>query len=221
MFVGLVFAGAGGTLLAIAALSAGAAWILAWPGVAAICVGLAYAARRARWLGKTSGGEVRLWARLLYAPLHALFYAAWWLSGLWGEAAWDEVAPGIFVGRRPDRGGLPPNVGWELDMTCELQVPLGVRTAPGYRCIPTLDGLAPRVEVLRNLILRFRDREGTIFVHCAKGHGRSATVAAGLIVTRGLAPDVPAAVAMMQRARPRVRLSGHQRRRLEAALALF
>ena len=50
------------------------------------------------------------------------------------------------------------------------------------------------------------DAEGPLYVHCAAGHGRSAMLAATLLVRRGHAEDVDAAVALMQRARPGVRL---------------
>jgi hypothetical protein len=114
---GIFFAAAGLGQLALAGLTQGPAWILAWPGLAFLLVGVACSLGRPRLLGKTSDGEVHLWARVLLTPFHGL--------------------------------------GWVLDLTSEMQVPLGVRTAP----------------------------------------------------------------AMMRTCRPRVRLSGHQRRTLEAAPA--
>ena len=48
---------------------------------------------------------------------------------------------------------------------------------------------------------------GSVFVHCANGHGRSAAFAAALLLRRGLARDVAEAMGIIRRARPACRLN--------------
>ena len=77
--------------------------------------------------------------------------------------------------------------------------------------MPVRVHLQQRVRRCRALVevARF---DGPIYVHCAAGHGRSATLAAAVLVERGSAPDMLAAERMMKGARPTVRLSSEQRR---------
>lgn len=55
-----------------------------------------------------------------------------------------------------------------------------------------------------------------LFVHCAHGHGRSATVLGAVLIALGEAGTVDEAVKLMQKSRPRVRLNNRQRAALSA-----
>lgn len=57
--------------------------------------------------------------------------------------------------------------------------------------------------------------EGAVYVHCANGHGRSASLAALVMVLRGISPDWRAAFTKMQAARPLVHLQPPQERILD------
>ena len=82
-----------------------------------------------------------------------------------------------------------------------------------WLCLPTLDGTAPPADGLLKLVdtVESRDPSGPVYVHCAAGHGRSATVAAALMLRRGLAADVASAEATMREARPGIHLNRAQR----------
>lgn len=56
----------------------------------------------------------------------------------------------------------------------------------------------------------------TLFVHCAHGHGRSATVLGAVLIALGEVETIDEAVKMMQKSRPRVRLNNRQRASLNA-----
>lgn len=58
-----------------------------------------------------------------------------------------------------------------------------------------------------------------VLVHCAHGHGRSATVLAAILIADGRAAGVAEAEALMQAQRPRVRLNRRQRAALLAWVA--
>lgn len=58
--------------------------------------------------------------------------------------------------------------------------------------------------------LRERAAGQPVYIHCAHGHGRSATVMAAAFIASGLAKDAVEAVDIMRRERPRVRLNKRQ-----------
>lgn len=132
----------------------------------------------------------------------------------------DEVAPRLWVGKAPLFWERPTvrarAVTAVLNMCYEFRDMAGLRRAQlAYRRLPVLDGTAPSLERLEEAVewcVEQLDAGHTVLVHCAQGHGRSATVAAAVILHRGIASSPEEAVRLMQSVRPRVRLSSHQTR---------
>ena len=91
----------------------------------------------------------------------------------------------------------------------------GVVVGRSYLCLPTLDALAPPLAAMRELVKQVAAWPGTAYVHCAAGHGRSALVAAAVLLARGLAADPKEAQRLVRKARPGVSLNKSQRRLLE------
>jgi hypothetical protein len=184
----------------------------AWLGVSFLVIGLAHHLRRPQLLGKRSDGRFHPLGALVHAPFLAASWLGWQLRRRGSEPVWNEVAPGIFVGRRAGKGELPPGDPLVVDLTCELFAERG----GAYRCLPTLDGCAPEAAGFRALVAELAAHEGPIFIHCAAGHGRSATVAAGVMLARKLVATVDEAEAAMQAKRPRIKLGRLQRALLDS-----
>jgi protein-tyrosine phosphatase len=129
------------------------------------------------------------------------------------------VVPGLLIGRRLLPGELPSQIGTVLDLTSEFIEPKGIREACRYVGLPILDAstlpVADVVPVLRELA----GLSVPLYVHCAQGHGRTGMIAAALLLARRQASNVPAALELVRRARPGVRLSRAQADAL-AALAV-
>jgi protein-tyrosine phosphatase len=140
---------------------------------------------------------------------------------LGGEEPWHEVSRGLYLGRRVQHWEIPARIGLVLDMTAEFVEPVELRTGRRYVCVPTFDASAPPPELLAAAIADILSYQGNIYVHCAAGHGRSAMAMAVLLVVRGLASDLDDAIAMMQRARTRVKLRTTQKRVALATIALL
>ena len=91
-----------------AALLGGYFWVLAWPGFSFGLVALAYLGLGPGVFGKQASGSLAWWSVLLLLPYLLLAWITWHLvRRMSREDCYNEVAPGIFVSRRPLPGELP------------------------------------------------------------------------------------------------------------------
>lgn len=206
--------------VALASLELGgvARWPVAWAALALAGVGGVYLVDWTGAFGKRADGTL--------SPVHAM---VWWpflllVRGfheaqrvLLREAASDEVAPGLWVGRRPRHHELPAGVTLVVDLCAELPAAPGVARAARHRYLasPVLDATAPTSAELERIVAAIREAPGPVLVHCAAGHGRSAAVAAAAAIAGGHFPDLPAAEATLRVRRRWIRLNREQRRAVE------
>jgi hypothetical protein len=195
-------------------------WPLLWPAVVLFAVAIVYLVGAPRALGKRADGRIAWWAWLLWAPLFGWMRLLHELArSLTREPVADQVADGVWVGRRPRAHELPPGVAIVVDLCADLPEAAGVATGQAYLSIPALDATAPTPAQIARAVDAMLAAGGPAFIHCAFGHGRSATVAAALLIRRGDATldDVEA---RMRAIRPRIGLNAVQRAALAAAVAL-
>jgi protein-tyrosine phosphatase len=204
-------------LSAVAAVGDGAAyWLLLWPAVSFALVAAAYGGAGPRVFGKRPNGTLAAWAVGLLLPYLGLTWLLWHLLRLLSrERCCHEIVPGVWLGRRALNHELPAGIELIVDLTAEFPRPPGPAAGRAYVCLPTLDATAPGEEGFRELVRRLTAWPSPVYVHCAAGHGRSATVVAGLLLARGLAADARQAEATLRRIRPGVRLNRAQRALLE------
>jgi hypothetical protein len=176
------------------------AW--AWTSGACAAATVAYLANRPGWLGKRAG---RLTPRaLLVLPYLVAVRISCALMRWWrGPDAPVMVAPGLWVAGRIASSTFPAGVTHVVDLVAEYPAPSWVRSLPGYRNLPVLDGgQPPSPREFLDLVRELRDVTGGVFVHCDSGRGRAPTMAAAILIARGLAPDVDAALAIVRARRP-------------------
>ncbi len=180
---------------------------LIWPGaalgiVAAGYVGLGPGVYRKR------AGLVPPSARFVLAPVLAGHYLSLWYYRRQCRA-WDEVVPGVLVGRHLSDAeaaqAVRAGVTAVLDLTAEFSEPAAFRTTR-YRNVPMLDLTAPTVNQLREAVAFIADQvaRGTVYVHCKAGYSRSAAVVAAYLLATGRAGGVEEAVALLRHARPAI-----------------
>jgi hypothetical protein len=208
--------GQGRTLTRAVCLSAGAAFFgialsyqLAWPGL----------------LGKTRHGRLLPSSYVLFWPYHALSRFSLLAFRLCGrEALCHEILPGLFLGGRPfaweERKLHPLGLRSVLDLTSEFSETRFLRGVETYRCIPVLDNSAPSPAELELAVGFIRDRltKGPVYVHCALGHGRSATVVVGYLLATQAHSSLEEALALVRSKRRGVRLTGPQTKLLQHTL---
>jgi protein-tyrosine phosphatase len=203
-------------LIALGCILEGAGWLLLWPGISFLVVAGAYSGLGPRVYGKRSDGRMAWWAVLVLLPYLLLSWTVWHIQRrVSKEPCCNEVAPGLWIGRRVYANELPREVSLIVDLTVEFSEPHRVRKGRSYICLPVLDAFVPSEHELRELAERVAAWTGTVYIHCASGHGRSAMVAAAVILMRGLAADAKQAERMVRQARPAVRLKPAQRRLLD------
>ncbi len=218
----VLFTVGGLSLLLLASQSGGPAWALVWPAIDLFILAWIYGADRPDVLGKRKDGSQSAAVIALMLPYFALTWFAWHLwRRVTPEPGANEVADRIWVGRRPFPAELPPHTALIVDLTAEFKVAAGVADRAPVVLLPTLDARAPDADRMREVVDRILTIDaGPIYIHCAAGHGRSATLAAAVLVLRGDAPDVQAAESAMKAQRPGIHLHRVQRRAAEAAVSL-
>ena len=197
--------------IALAALYPRAAWVLVWSGLSFCSVALAYVRQKPRVFGKQLDGTLAWGPCVLLLPYLLLTWLLWYCQTLFShEAVCNEVAPGLWLGRRVSVEELPPDITLVIDLTSEFGEPHALRTGREYLCLPTLDNAAPDPEAFRDAVRRAAAWDGAVYVHCALGHGRSALVTAAILVARGFAAGLAEAFARVKSARLGVNLNRSQ-----------
>ena len=209
-----VFLIAGVLLPALAIVTGGISWILVWPGLNLLVLSAAYGFDRPALHGKSPDGRLNPAVVIGMLPYFALTWIAWHVfRRVTPEPVANEVAPGLWVGRRPYARDVPEGA-LVVDLTAEFTVDPAVRSAHSLVFLPTLDARAPHLGPLREALVRIEAHDGPVYIHCAAGHGRSATAAAAVLITRGEAKDPESAEKLMRQARPNIHLHSVQKRRL-------
>jgi hypothetical protein len=211
-------------ILAATALLAACATGHAAAQAAAVCaalafglVAIAYAFAGPLLLLKHSSGRRRPWAWPLYWPYFLLNGLAIGLFRLTEKhPPFVEVAPNLFLGRlltaREARRGETPDWCAVLDLAAEFPEAVPLRRAGQYRSLPVLDATAPGLEELAAAVSWLTERvaEGPVYVHCALGHGRSATVVIAYLLATGQAATVEEGLEAVRSKRPGVGLLAQQ-----------
>ncbi|HEY0255489.1 MAG TPA: hypothetical protein VGC41_28365, partial [Kofleriaceae bacterium] len=96
-------------------------WAFSWPAVSLFASFVVYCASAPAAFMKRSDGTLPWYSWVLWWPL---FVWQWigheWVRALTSEAVGNEVAPKLWVGRRPRAGELPADTAVVIDLCAEL-----------------------------------------------------------------------------------------------------
>jgi predicted protein tyrosine phosphatase len=202
-------------LSAVLAYLASAQRILLLTAYLAVSLGwlsVTYLCNRPALFAKRADGTLPLRTRAALFPYLGLQEIVYRLSRGFSLPV-SQIARGLFLGPRllaSEEAILAQlNITGVLDLTCEFSEPAAIRKGREYLCLPVLDGLAPRRNQLE-AAMAFLSRHVRVYVHCAQGHGRSATIVAARLVILGECPYLAAALSRIQILRPKARLNRAQ-----------
>ena len=183
-----------------------AAALWAWTALACAIVAVAYARNLPQVFGKRAG-RIALPNLVLLFPYLGAFWVACALMRTFRRRAdpWNEVATDIYVGGRTRGSALPRGFesGLVVDLTSEFSEPAALRSLPGYRGFPVLDGHFPAdEEAFAALMREVAAAPGWVLFHCESGRGRAPTAAAIALIARGIVPDAESALELVAKGRP-------------------
>jgi protein-tyrosine phosphatase len=202
--------------------------VAAWSSLSLLAVCALYLdAARGGDPGPLLKGERRRWLQPVFWPFRAVSYGVFAGARWWRKTGVDEVAPGIFLGPRLFPGEAAAlrarGVTVVIDLTSELPTAGVFARAPFERyAVPTLDRAPPPAAVFDETVRWVAAKVAagqSVYVHCAFGRGRSATIAAAVLIALGRAQTAAEAVAMVAAARPSVSVKGEQFAALEGYVA--
>jgi len=205
--------------VAVAGPTNGLSLVFLSPVVSFLMMAAAYGGGGPNLLGKRTDGGRHWWARLLFVPYLLLTRFSFLLNTLLvRHEPMCEVMPNLFLGRRltATEAGRFTDAA-VLDLAAEFSEARPFRKPDRYLSHPVLDATAPTAEQLGTAVLWITERlpQRPVFVHCALGHGRSASVVIAYLMHSGRVSSVRKGVRHVRRLRPGVRLSASQRKRLE------
>lgn len=192
-------------------------WLLLWPAASFGLVAIGYAFAGPGVMGKKTNGSHHIPMAILHAPFHLVARISDVLRAITRrkENPYDEITPGLWLGRRLSSGTqLPEGATLVVDL-CAEHARIRKTESHTYATLPTLDGRAPEEQALETLLETMSNAHGGIYVHCWAGRGRSATVVAAHLVRSGHVSNIVEAIALMKKARPQVDLSNEQRALLD------
>jgi protein-tyrosine phosphatase len=208
----VVFLMMAATMVVLASLHGGLALLWLWPAISFGVVAAGYAGLGPRVFGKRSDGSRALWAEVVLLPFLALVLLIYHLRRMIARGpCCQQVLPGLWLGRRPQPHEIPPDVELVVDLTAEMHEPRRIPAAREYVCFPILDATSPTLDEVRAILEAMNSCRGSVYLHCAAGHGRSATIAACVMIQRGQASTVEEAETHLRRIRPGVTLNRAQR----------
>lgn len=191
-------------------------WLLLWFSFDFFLLSFAYQRGSIKIFGKQADGKMSLVSIVLLLPALLFLWVVWHVRrSILKEEYSHEIIPGLWLGGRVLTGELPDNISLIVDLTAEFIEPQDVIAQKTYICLPTLDGSVPSDEKLLEIVEKICSWQGNVYLHCALGRGRSATVAAGILLAKGMVNDVDRAKTLLQSIRPGVDFSSTQRQSLE------
>ncbi|MEP6755721.1 MAG: hypothetical protein ABJA67_09490 [Chthonomonadales bacterium] len=183
-------------------------WV--WMAVDFGTVSFAYFTQNSNPFKKSADGKISAFIKLVNGPFLLITWVIWRLHILVSsEDGCNEIAPGLWLGRRPLKGEVPEGARWLVDLTAEFERPGWLPTDLKYTCLPTLDHtpLPSRSTALAKEIAAF---DGCVLIFCAEGHGRSVSLMTRALIAKGVCPDAKSALKLVRRGRPLVRLTPEQ-----------
>jgi len=190
-------------------------WPAYWLSFSFIIIGLAYLSSSPRLLGKQKNGAMNPLPVLMLLPFFVLAWFVWHIQiRMTREDRFNEIIAGYILGRRLLPKELPAKIRSVVDVAAEFYEPSEIVKMTHYINCPMLDGSGCDLESFKKLIDEIERSGNGTYIHCAQGHGRSATVMAGILIKKGLVSNPEEAEEYIKLRRPGIRINKTQKKLL-------
>lgn len=197
-------------------------FLYAWTSLGFLLGAYSYMGGKAQVFRKQKDGRLFMSTFFLLWPSLAVTWFTFYLGKLLSkEDPLNEILEGLYLGRRLGIGEdhllTSADINGVVDLTCEFFEPAFVRNGRGYLNIPVLDGVSPSISQLE-MGVAWIDHHlslGPVYVHCAAGHGRGATLVVAFLIYSGVVGTPADAMDTLLKQRPKAKLTTQQRRNLE------
>lgn len=215
MKYGILFGTVSVLLIFLAVIYRGLCFLCLWPAISFAMIASGYLFFGPKVYGKSSKGRLSLFNVFLLLPYLLYMWSVWFLIRLVKtEPAYDQLTDRIFIGRRLLQNEFPDKFDHVIDLTCEFSEPKAARNV-NYHSFQILDGFVPDATQLAEWSKAAAEFGGTIYIHCAEGHGRTGLFATVLLMQLEVFSDVNEALDFVKSKRPLVRLGSRQLQGLE------
>lgn len=180
--------------------------LMVWPVTSSLYLGLAYWLNSPRMvLGKQADGSISWFLFVFNMPWLLLTYVLHHLQKVFTKEArcHEIIGHNIWIGRMPGIGSDVSGFEQVIDLTAEFTV--WYQRPKVYVCCPNLDGIA-----LKNFEMNEIDATLKTLIHCAQGHGRSATFLSQLLASKDPELTPLEALHLIQKQRPHAKPSSGQ-----------
>ena len=192
-----------------------ARYLVLWPATSCLVLASAYARNQPQLVtGKSADGRISWFFTSLNLPWLIFTWTTWIVLALFSREPPVSRIGGtnIYLARWPLLGPDLARFDVVVDLAAEL--PRWYRFAGRYEALPNLDGMplahfTPGVEI---------GPETVVLVHCAEGHGRTASFVVLLLVRLGIARTMDEAIELIHGCRPLARMSRSQIRSVGDAI---
>lgn len=162
-------------------------------------------------MGKDKNGKINYFIVIINLPwllfTYSIFAIQYFMSR---EDKANKIIKEIYIGCYPCKKKAR-EYDYVIDLTSEF--PSSQKYGGKYSCLANLDG----INLSQYFIPDDLSISDKILIHCAQGHGRSATYCSMLLIKMGLAKDCNEALTIIQKSRPAARPSKYQIKQIESA----
>ncbi|NND98467.1 MAG: hypothetical protein HKN47_14195 [Pirellulaceae bacterium] len=201
-----------GAILAYVSRTGGQLNLLAlWPAACCIAVSISYFFYSPAIFGKLRSGRLNPISVVLLLPYLTFTWLVWHLVRLLTrENAYDRLDERTTIGRRLLGSEFPAGIANVVDLTAEFAEPRRIVSNSNYVTFPILDASIVSPSELTDIVSKIDEFEGSTYIHCAQGHGRTGFVTAALLIHRDPMLTVDDAIREIQRNRPALACNQNQ-----------
>ena len=188
-------------------------FILIWPALNTSILAIAYILNKPTFIaGKQKNGKINYFLLIINAPWLVLSWLTWILIYFISKENKVDKVNGTnwFISSYPGLRYKENDYQLIVDLTSEFPRP--INHGSNYICFPNLDGV-PLSNLPESLSI---NPESKVLVHCAQGHGRSATWSSIALTKLGIFPNTKSAYSAIKASRPGAVASTKQEQQLNA-----